>query len=83
MCFDAALCRIRKALWQGREPEEGALERVLALFRLTFRDSGEVLPEVGARPVWLILAITPDRILRMKPQNLVAGLPLRAGAKVS
>jgi hypothetical protein len=38
---------------------------------------------VGAQPVWLIMAMTPDRTIRMKPQNLVAGLPLRAAAPAS
>jgi hypothetical protein len=28
------------------------------------------------RPVFLLLAMTPERILRMKPQNLITGLPL-------
>jgi hypothetical protein len=81
--LDSQATRIGNALWKGSEPEGGALERVLALFRLTFRDIGEVLPEVGARPVWLILAMTSDRMVRMKPQNLIAGLPLRAGDKAS
>ena len=28
-------------------------------------------------PVFLILAMTTDKLLRLKPQNLVAGLPIR------
>ncbi|TIP78255.1 MAG: hypothetical protein E5X63_38060, partial [Mesorhizobium sp.] len=60
-----------------------AAKRVIALFRLTFSDTGEVLPQVGARPVWLIMAMTPDRTIRMKPQNLVAGLPFRAPGTVN
>ena len=35
--------------------------------------------ETGAakgEPIYLILAMTPDKRLRMKPQNLVVGLPL-------
>ena len=28
-------------------------------------------------PVYLILAMTADKVLRMKPQNLVTGLPIR------
>src|SRR3546814_20868998 len=49
----------------------------MALFRLTFPDPGAVRPEIGARPVWLILAMTPEGTIRLKPQNLLAGLPLR------
>lgn len=75
--LDAEATRIGNALWEGRELDADAAERVMALFRLEFRDIGDVRPEVGARPVWLILAMTPDRTIRLKPQNLVAGLPLR------
>jgi hypothetical protein len=35
---------------------------------------------VKGHPVWLLLAETPDRIVRLKPQNLVTGLPLAGGA---
>jgi hypothetical protein len=75
--LDAEATRIGNALWAGNELDPDAAERVLALFRLTFSDMSEVQPDVGARPVWLIMAMTPDRTIRMKPQNLVAGLPLR------
>jgi hypothetical protein len=27
--------------------------------------------------VYLILAMTPDKVLHMKPQNLLTGLPIR------
>jgi hypothetical protein len=27
-------------------------------------------------PVYVILAMGPDQVVRLKPQNLVAGLPL-------
>jgi hypothetical protein len=75
--LDAEATRIGNALWAGNELDPDAAERILALFRLTFSDISEVQPDVGARPVWLIMAMTPDRMIRMKPQNLVAGLPLR------
>ena len=78
--LDAEATRIGNALWRGEDAEAEALERVLALFRLRFRDLGEVTPEIGARPAWLILATGADRTVRMKPQNLVAGLPLAASA---
>ena len=78
--LDAEATRIGNALWGGQNADPAAAERILALFRLDFSDLGEVRPEVGARPVWLILATTPDRTVRMKPQNLIDGLPLRAAA---
>lgn len=78
--LDAEATRIGNALWTGKDVDPEAMENVLALFRLTFSDVAEVRPDVGARPVWLIMAMTPDRTIRMKPQNLVAGLPLRTMA---
>jgi hypothetical protein len=76
--LDAEATRIGNALWNGGALDAEAAERVVALFRLGFADAREVRAEVGARPVWLILATTADRTVRMKPQNLIAGLPLRA-----
>jgi hypothetical protein len=78
--LDAEATRIGNALWTDRELDPEATERIIALFRLSFSDIGVVRPDVGARPVWLILAMTPDRTIRMKPQNLIAGLPLGAAA---
>ena len=35
-----------------------------------------LLEKVKGNDMFLLLAMTPERILRMKPQNLVTGLPL-------
>ena len=35
-----------------------------------------MLDKASGEPIYLILAMTPDRTLRMKPQNLVTGLPI-------
>jgi hypothetical protein len=50
---------------------------VVGLFRLTFRDPGVVIEWLAGAAVYLILAMSPDKILRMKPQNLLTGLPVR------
>jgi hypothetical protein len=76
--LDAEATRIGNAIWRGQETTGAMLDQILALYRLGFADPSEALPEIGARPVWMILAMTPDRMVHMKPQNLVAGLPLRA-----
>ena len=44
---------------------------------LTFRDSSIVLDRVKGEPVYLILAMTPEKTIRLKPQNLATGLPIR------
>ena len=71
---------IGNALWRGEEPAGEGKERIVALFELTFADAREMLETVAGRPVSLLLAMSPSRIVRMKPQNLIAGLPLRSGA---
>lgn len=79
--LDAEATRIGNTLWRGEDLDPEAGERILALFRLGFADPREAMTELGARPVWLILAMTSDRMVRMKPQNLIAGLPLREAAQ--
>ena len=55
----------------------------LALMRLSIEDTRLVDERVGQRPVYLILAMGADKVVRLKPQNLVAGLPLAAAANVA
>jgi len=81
--LDAAATTIGDALWHGEELEVAARERIVGLFRLTFRDVEIVLDKAKGEPIYLILAMTPDRMLRMKPQNLVAGLPIAHPEAVS
>ncbi|MFD1914219.1 DUF6352 family protein [Halodurantibacterium flavum] len=66
---------IGNALWHGTTPEG----TIVGLFTLEFEDNGWVLPSVQGHPVWLILGLDEGMSLRMKPQNLVMGLPLAEG----
>ena len=75
--LDADATIIGDRLWHGERLDENGTRRVLALFRLTFADTSAVLDDVRGEPVYLILATTPDQRLRMKPQNLLTGLPIR------
>jgi hypothetical protein len=67
---------ILNALYRGEEVDAAEAQRLLALFRMDFRDDGDVLAEMAGKPVYLGLACRPDRTLKMKPQNLVVNLPL-------
>jgi len=58
----------------------GQQKRIVALMRLNIEDPRLVDERVGTRPVYLILAMGADRVVRLKPQNLVAGLPLASSA---
>ena len=75
--LDADGTKIGDALWKGEEIDDTTRGRVIGLFQLTFDDPQMVIDKVGQDPVYLILAMSPDKIIRMKPQNVIAGLPIR------
>ena len=75
--LDADGTRIGDQLWNGEDMDKTTMSRVVGLFRLTIRDPSIILDKVKGEPVYLIMAMTPDKLIRMKPQNLVAGLPIR------
>jgi hypothetical protein len=81
--LDAEGTRIGDLLWNGEPLDRATSDRVAALYRLKFRDPGAVAPAVKGEPIYLILATTQDKVLRVKPQNLVTGLPVRQLEAVS
>jgi hypothetical protein len=64
-------------LWHGEDIDEATMARVVGLFRLSFCDPAVMIEKVRGEPVYLILAMTSDKTIRMKPQNLLTGLPVR------
>jgi hypothetical protein len=78
--LDGEATAILNDLYRGAEVEQERLGRLLALFRLSFADAVPVVPELAGRPVYLGLAMTADRRLRIKPQNLITNLPLATSA---
>jgi hypothetical protein len=81
--LDSEATRIGNALWRGERMENNVAEGIVALMRLTIEDARLVDERVGDKPVYLILAMGADKVVRLKPQNLVAGLPLAAAATVT
>jgi hypothetical protein len=75
--LDADGTRIGDMLWHGEEIDETTMSRTVGLFRLTFRDPAVMLDKVKGEAVYMMLAMTPDKMIRMKPQNLITGLPIR------
>ncbi len=75
--LDSFGTRIGDALWNGEELDEARRSHVVGLFRLNFRKPHVVIERMASEPVYLILAMAPERVLRMKPQNLLTGLPVR------
>lgn len=73
--LDAEGTRIGDLLWSGENLDESTIGRVVGIYRLTFRE-----PRLVTLPadefVYLFLAMDADRTLRVKPQNLITGLPV-------
>ena len=68
---------IGDTIWNGGELGDAMRARLVGLFQLTFRDPADMIEKVRGEPVYLLAAMTPDDELRLKPQNLVTGLPIR------
>jgi hypothetical protein len=75
--LDAEATRIGDALWHGDRLDEAMQSRVVGLFRLSFADFMPVIERLQGQPVYLIVAMAADKTLRLKPQNLVTGLPIQ------
>jgi uncharacterized protein DUF6352 len=75
--LDADATKLGDMLWHGEDIDEATMSRVVGLFQLRFRDPAVMLDNVRGEPVYLILAMTSDMTIRMKPQNLLTGLPVR------
>ena len=76
--LDQDATQIGNALWRGEEPPTQGRDRIVALYQLTFADQQRMLEKVRGAPISLILAMSPDRVVRVKPQNILAGLPLQS-----
>ena len=75
--LDSEATRIGDMLWRGEALDDQAAGRVLALFRLSFNDAVVAAGAIEQEPVYLIMAMTSGLNLRMKPQNLLTGLPIK------
>ncbi|MEZ5932291.1 MAG: DUF6352 family protein [Alphaproteobacteria bacterium] len=76
--LDAEANAFLNDLYGGEEIDEIRRARLLSLFRLEFADPADMLERVRGRPVYLGLMMTGSERLSMKPQNILANLPLAA-----
>ena len=74
--LDAESTAILNELWSGGEVEQGRMQRILALFALTFDDPAAMRTDIAGRTVYLALSANEEGVVRMKPQNLLTNLPL-------
>jgi hypothetical protein len=74
--LDADATRIGDVLWNGHELDPAARGLVVGLYRMRFADEAEIIEQARGAPTYLIAAMSADRTLRLKPQNLITGLPV-------
>jgi hypothetical protein len=67
---------IGDAIWRGDSLADPRRAQLVGLLRLAFRDPTDAIERVRGEPVHLLLAMTADGALRLKPQNLLTGLPI-------
>jgi hypothetical protein len=75
--LDAVGTQIGDTLWNGSSLDPRGEASIVGLYQLKFKDPTAVAEKIESEPVYLILAMTPDNVLHMKPQNLLTGLPIR------
>lgn len=78
--LDAEASALLDDLYAGVDVDEDRMKRMLSLFRLDFERPGDMRADVAGAPVYMAMAMTPERTLRLKPQNLLVNLPLARGA---
>ena len=54
------------------------MQRLLSLFRLEFANPLEMRADVTGKPVYLALSMNAEKVVKLKPQNLLLNLPIRA-----
>ena len=81
--LDSEATRIGDAIWNGGEIDDAMRACLVGLYRLTFRNPSNPIEKVRGEPVYLLAAMTADGMLRLKPQNLVTGLPILCEEAVS
>ena len=73
--LDAEGTKVGDMLWNGDGIDEATQGRVVALYALRLK--GVDAPDDNDAPAYLILGMTPEKMLRLKPQNLVTGLQVK------
>ena len=63
-------------LYEDRPVESARMQRLLSLFRLSFKNLHDMRSDVAGKPVYLGLAMTSGKLVKLKPQNLLLNLPL-------
>lgn len=74
--LDAQASSVLNDLYQGRDVNAERMASMLCLFRLDFEEPQRMRAEIAGSPVYLAMAMDGQRLLKLKPQNLLVNLPL-------
>lgn len=76
LALDSEGTAMGNRVWNGEALADDQRERLLALFTFTMPDHARIRADKRGKPAFALLGSTADRLVRIKPQNLIAGLPL-------
>lgn len=76
LAFDAESTRVGNQVWKGEKLDPETASRVLALYTFSMPDDPRIEQGFRGKKAFAILTTASGNILTIKPQNLVAGLPL-------
>lgn len=77
--FDAEATKIGNRIWNGEALSAEDQAHVLALYRFALPDDPAIAEAYRGKRAVAIAATTADNLFMVKPQNLIAGLPLAKG----
>jgi hypothetical protein len=74
--LDAAATDILNKLYNKEPVDADELKNVICLFRLDFIDEAAITQAQAGKPVYMGIAMNDEKLLKLKPQNLLFNLPL-------
>ena len=75
--LDPYATKLLNDLFEGKGDLESSVNSFVGLFRLEFVNRTDVVDSMRGKAVYLGMAMSPDQLIAMKPQNLLVNLPLR------
>ena len=78
--LDAEASSLLNDLYNGNTVAPERNQRLISLFRMEIKDETLINSTIAGKPIYLGMAMTPDNLLRLKPQNLLMNLPLAESA---
>lgn len=78
--LDAEGTKILNALYEQKPVSIDEMAQIVGLFRMRFKDERGLIERVKGKPIYLGLAMSKAKRVKVKPQNLLVNLPLLQSA---